>query len=238
MSNHASSSAGGGEAAAIAHINNLIQAARGGGDNVLSAADRIRNSQWYVNNSEEVSRLITAADGADHGNVNNTIHLHIYNVMLISFPCFLRPSHGLELRRVLEKPPNNSSATLCRPEPMYHPQTIATRSRGIVHRFIVVVGPRPHGAAFTATGRYSTDIHLARKDAASQIASTLLEVTRKPVDDFNYDKLEQARQRISEIDCELEALQTHHRQMNEKWRSFRQARYLDILDSEWSEESD
>ncbi|MED6113818.1 hypothetical protein PIB30_074402 [Stylosanthes scabra] len=90
----------------------------------------------------------------------------------------------------------------------------------------------------TAIGRYSVDPHLGREDAASVLISTLLEQTGRHGDDYNFDELERCRQRLSEVEYELDALQTRFKQMNEKWRSFRRARYPDISDSEGSEVSD
>ncbi|MED6184526.1 hypothetical protein PIB30_048236 [Stylosanthes scabra] len=217
---HAAASIG--EATAVEHINGLIAQSRQGNRANLTTPQRRMLNQWYVQNPVEVARLTSTVENAGAG------------IDFVQAKDWSAVGTWVERQATLRKLCNE----LGRASPLYHLQTFQSRSRGPIQRCIILIAPSPNAAAVTAAGRYSADEHLTREDGATEMICNLIEFTGKHVYDFNYDLLEKARLRISDLQWELGALQTRYRQMNEMWRSYRRARYSDISDSEWSEESD
>ncbi|MED6182351.1 hypothetical protein PIB30_027721 [Stylosanthes scabra] len=102
-------------------------------------------------------------------------------------------------------------SSLCQPPPEYQKQSRHSPSRGQVHRFLVCVpsGPR-FKAAIAAAGRYSTDEHLARDDAASELIKKILDITGAVIDDFNHDMLEESQAETYAVNNTRECLQARY----------------------------
>ncbi|QHO02044.1 uncharacterized protein DS421_13g420460 [Arachis hypogaea] len=81
---------------------------------------------------------------------------------------------------------------------------------GIVHRFFVLTPPGTRTGALSAVVIFSTDPHLARKDATSEMIRVLQEISRKHLDEYNYDLLDESLSVNYELQWEIGAVKSSY----------------------------
>ncbi|MED6221841.1 hypothetical protein PIB30_058527 [Stylosanthes scabra] len=85
------------------------------------------------------------------------------------------------------------------PLPGFLQETEEGTSMGTVHRFVVALPPGPLVDFVSAARRYSTDIYLAREDAAVATIRKIMNETGYIIYDFNYVRAERLEMTISSL---------------------------------------
>ncbi|KAL4293486.1 uncharacterized protein LOC107612408 [Arachis ipaensis] len=206
------------EVASMEHIRALIRAAQSAR---RRSGSSIRANPWSFNQND-VLRQLTLADRHDHGVEfvpdRDWSHVALYK------------SRQTSLRQVC--------TSLHEPPPVYHKQTYESTTRGTVHRFLVVIPTDSEYSSCSAAGRYSTDEHLAREDAAAALMRKVLELHSMVVDDFNDDLLEEEKLVHYETRNALERLRAHYRDMASSFRNYRRLNHLEYMSSSFESVSE
>ncbi|XLR30048.1 hypothetical protein HN51_049922 [Arachis hypogaea] len=204
------------EAASVEHIRALIAEARGDGPDPISVADRLRQERWASENPDEVARLIS--NTRRRGSTDEMIPDRDWSKVADW------RSRQTALRQLCKE--------LSRPAPYYQIQTRDFTIVGIVHRFFVLIPPGLRTGALSAVGRFSTDPHLAREDAAAKIIRVFLEISGKHLDDYNYDLLNEALTLNYELQWEIRAVKSSYRELRSSYRYALRCNSPDLVDSD------
>ncbi|XLU42180.1 hypothetical protein S245_036994 [Arachis hypogaea] len=108
-----------------------------------------------------------------------------------------------------------------RPPPIFKSQLRELTDRELVQRFLISVPLGPGTPEMTATGRYSTDQHLAREDAAAAMITKLLNLYGKHIDDYNHDLQDEATTVIERLQQELDSLRSRYERMRSAYKHHR-----------------
>ncbi|XLR01331.1 hypothetical protein HN51_056149 [Arachis hypogaea] len=203
------------EAASVEHIRALIAEARGDSPNPISVADRLRQEWWASENPDEVARLISNTRRT--GPADEMIPDHDWSKVA-----------GWRNRQTALRQLCNE---LSRPTPYYQIQTRDFTIVGIVHRFFMLIPSRLRTGALSAVGRFSTNPHLAREDAAAEMIRVLLEISGKHLDDYNYDLLDEALSLNYELQWEIGAVKSSYRELRSSYRYALRCNNPDLVDS-------
>ncbi|MED6170277.1 hypothetical protein PIB30_029278 [Stylosanthes scabra] len=122
------------------------------------------------------------------------------------------------------------------PGPHYQKHSTQSTSHGLVHRFCVVLPPGDTTPVLTGIGRYSTDEHLAREDAATEMIRSLLATTGTHIDDFNYDQIDETLQRNVELGWEIGYVKSQYKRVHGELRHLKRVVNPDLLGSSDSDD--
>ncbi|QHO16947.1 hypothetical protein HN51_032597 [Arachis hypogaea] len=204
------------EAASMEHIRTLIAEARGDGLDPVFVAERVRQQRWVSENPDEVARLIS--NTRRNGPADEMIPDRDWS-KVVGWR-----SRQTSLRLVCKE--------LSRPAPYYQTQTRHFTVVGNVHRFFILVPPGVRTGALSAVGRFSTDPHLAREDAAAEMIRVLLEISGKHLDDYNYDLLDEALSVNYELQWEIGAVKSSYKELRSSYRYVLCCNNSELVDSD------
>ncbi|MED6138296.1 hypothetical protein PIB30_072970 [Stylosanthes scabra] len=80
-----------------------------------------------------------------------------------------------------------------------------------------------------AVGKYSTDEHLDREDAAASMITTLLAKNGQHVDDYNYDQIEPTLVENADLRWELGDVKSHYHRLHNDFIDFKRAVNPDLV---------
>ncbi|XLR19008.1 hypothetical protein HN51_065680 [Arachis hypogaea] len=204
------------EAASVEHIRALIADARGDGPAPVSVADRMSQQRWASENPDEVARIIS--NTRRNGPADEMIPDRDWSKVV-----------GWRSRQTALRQLCNE---LSRPAPYYQIQTRDFTVVGIVHRFFILVPLGRRTGALSAVGRFSTDPHLAREDAAAEMIRVLLEISGKHLDDYNYDLLDEALSVNYELQWEIGAVKSSYKELKSSYRYVLRCNNPELVDSD------
>ncbi|MED6200781.1 hypothetical protein PIB30_088627 [Stylosanthes scabra] len=93
-------------------------------------------------------------------------------------------------------------------------------------------------ATIAAAGRSSTDEHLARDDAASELIKKILDITGAVIDDFNHDMLEESQAETYAVNNTRERFQARYEDLESTFWIWKQAAYPEYVLSSSSSDFD